>query len=73
MPNSLLQHFPGPRFGQAGLRRLVGVDTRPLLGTTLKPMGLSAGDLAGLAYQPAKPFRKLSMPYPAQWSEKGGV
>ena len=51
LPDSLLRHFPGPRFGQAGLRRLVGVDSRPLLGTALKPLGLSAGDLASLAYQ----------------------
>ncbi len=51
VPDSLLNHFPGPRFGQAGLRRLVGVDSRPLLGTALKPMGLSAGELARLAHQ----------------------
>jgi len=51
VPDSLLKQFPGPRFGQAGLRRLVGVDSRPLLCTALKPMGLSAGDLATLAHQ----------------------
>jgi ribulose-bisphosphate carboxylase large chain len=51
VPDSLLKHFPGPRFGQEGLRRLTAVDSRPLLGTALKPMGLSAGELAGLAHQ----------------------
>ncbi|HEY54525.1 MAG TPA: ribulose 1,5-bisphosphate carboxylase large subunit [Caldilineae bacterium] len=50
LPNSLLQHFQGPRFGQQGLRDLVGVSKRPLLCTALKPMGLSAANLAELAY-----------------------
>ena len=43
---SLLQQFKGPRFGRDGLRALLGVADRPLLGTALKPMGLSAVDLA---------------------------
>jgi ribulose-bisphosphate carboxylase large chain len=51
IPDSLLQQFPGPRFGQAGLRRLVAVESRPLLCTALKPMGLGVADLAGLARQ----------------------
>jgi ribulose-bisphosphate carboxylase large chain len=51
VPESLLKHFPGPRFGQEGLRRLTGVDSRPLLATALKPMGLSGGKLAKLAHQ----------------------
>ena len=51
LPPSLLQQFKGPRFGRAGLRALLGVAGRPLLGTALKPMGLSAVDLADLAYQ----------------------
>jgi ribulose-bisphosphate carboxylase large chain len=51
LPPSLLQQFKGPRFGREGLRALLGVAERPLLGTALKPMGLSAGDLAELAYQ----------------------
>lgn len=49
LPDSLLQRFPGPRFGQSGLRQLVGVDDRPLLCTALKPMGLGTAELAGLA------------------------
>ncbi len=47
----LLAHFRGPRFGREGLRALVGVSNRPLLGTALKPMGLPAEELARLAYQ----------------------
>jgi len=39
----------GPRFGVAGIRRVVGVSHRPLLFTALKPMGLSAADMARLA------------------------
>ena len=51
LPPSILRQFKGPRFGREGLRALLGVADRPLLGTALKPMGLSAADLAGLAYQ----------------------
>lgn len=49
LPDSLLALFKGPRLGRAGLRRLLGVPERPLLATALKPVGLPAGDLAGLA------------------------
>lgn len=51
LPDSLLAHFKGPRFGVAGLREYLGVPERPLLCTALKPMGLSARELADLAYQ----------------------
>ncbi len=44
----------GPRFGVSGVRRLVGVESRPLLATALKPMGLSAEELATLAYKFAR-------------------
>jgi len=51
-PDGLLRFFPGPRFGIAGLRRLCSVtESRPLLCTALKPMGLSAESLAVLCYQ----------------------
>lgn len=43
--------WPGPRFGRAGLRRLVGVPQRPLVCGVLKPLGLSAIELAKLAYE----------------------
>lgn len=51
LPAAILQNFKGPRFGREGLRHLLGVEKRPLLFTALKPMGLSAEELAGLAYQ----------------------
>ncbi len=51
LPESLLQCFPGPRFGREGIRALLGIPSRPLLCTALKPMGLSAPDLATLAFQ----------------------
>jgi len=53
LPDSLLRAFKGPRFGQAGLRALVGVGERPLLCTALKPMGLPPSELAKMAYQVA--------------------
>ena len=43
--------FPGPKFGIAGIRALVHVPERPPLFTALKPMGLSAKNLAQLAGQ----------------------
>ncbi|RMF03182.1 MAG: ribulose 1,5-bisphosphate carboxylase large subunit, partial [Chloroflexi bacterium] len=51
LPDALLQHYPGPKFGRAGLRKLVQAEHRPLLCTALKPMGLSAKNLAHLARQ----------------------
>ncbi|HYG60012.1 MAG TPA: RuBisCO large subunit C-terminal-like domain-containing protein [Symbiobacteriaceae bacterium] len=51
LPASLLAAFPGPGFGRQGLREYLGVPERPLLCTALKPMGLNAVELAGLAYK----------------------
>jgi Ribulose 1,5-bisphosphate carboxylase, large subunit len=48
---SLFRFFRGPRFGIEGLRQLLQADRRPLLFTALKPLGLSAAELARLAYQ----------------------
>ncbi len=50
LPGELLEAFPGPRFGIAGLRRLTGVYRRALTCTALKPQGLSPNELAHLAY-----------------------
>lgn len=47
----LLSHYRGPRFGVDGVRRLVRARHRPLLCTALKPMGLSAEELADLSYR----------------------
>jgi ribulose-bisphosphate carboxylase large chain len=53
LPDSQLANCRGPRFGTQGLRRLLGVEQRPLVGTALKPMGLPPDGLAQLAYQVA--------------------
>jgi ribulose-bisphosphate carboxylase large chain len=45
-PAGLLRSLGGPRHGIAGLRALTGVPSRALLCTALKPMGLSARELA---------------------------
>lgn len=51
LSESVLRAFNGPRFGRAGLRDWLSVYARPLLCTALKPMGLSAAELADLAGQ----------------------
>ena len=51
LPESLLCSFKGPRFGRAGIRRLLNAPQRPLLSTAIKPMGLSSQELADLAYR----------------------
>ncbi len=50
-PPEGFEGLPGPRFGRAGLRALLGAPDRPLLCSALKPMGLPAKDLATMAYQ----------------------
>ena len=47
--STLWGSFKGPRFGCDGLRALLGQPHRPLLSTAVKPLGLSAEELAGLA------------------------
>jgi len=54
LPPELLSFFPGPRFGRAGIRSLLGVPQRPLICAALKPMGLSARELADQAYRFAR-------------------
>ena len=49
-PAEFLARFPGPRFGAAGLRRLLGAGARPLTCAALKPQGLPVERLAALAY-----------------------
>ena len=51
LSEKLLAQFGGPRFGITGLRQRIGITTKPLLCTALKPMGKSVTELAGLAYQ----------------------
>lgn len=51
LPQALIKNFKGPRFGREGLRKLLGVEKRPLIFTALKPMGLSSEELAELSYK----------------------
>ena len=53
-PDELLAALRGPRLGIAGLREITGARGRPLLCTALKPLGLSAIQLAELAYRFAR-------------------
>lgn len=48
LPEALAAAFGGPRLGIAGLRRLTGVQVRPLTCTALKPIGSQPADLARL-------------------------
>lgn len=50
-PDSLLRAFGGPAFGINGLRALVGQPSGPLLCSALKPMGMTAGQLAERCHQ----------------------
>jgi len=43
--------FTGPRFGVEGLREFLKIENRPLLATAIKPMSLSADQLAEMAYK----------------------
>ncbi|MEM0914140.1 MAG: RuBisCO large subunit C-terminal-like domain-containing protein [Planctomycetota bacterium] len=49
LPPSLLAAFPGPAFGEAGLRELIGVHGRPLLATAIKPRGAPIDRFADIA------------------------
>ncbi len=50
-PSFTLEGFKGPRFGTQGIRALLGIGDRPMVSTALKPMGLSAAQLAQMAYR----------------------
>jgi ribulose-bisphosphate carboxylase large chain len=43
-----IKAFGGPRFGSAGIRAALGVFGRPLATTAIKPLGLSAKELAAM-------------------------
>ncbi|MBN2015060.1 MAG: type III ribulose-bisphosphate carboxylase [Candidatus Altiarchaeota archaeon] len=51
-PKKLARSFPGPEFGIYGVRGLLGVRKRPLVGTIIKPkLGLPSGRHAEVAYE----------------------
>ena len=50
-PSKLTKGFKGPRFGIEGIRKLLKVSERPLVGTIIKPkLGLKTVDHAKVAY-----------------------
>ncbi len=55
LPDEFLKAQPGPQFGVAGTRRLLGVEERPLIGTIIKPsVGLSPTETAALVAELCK-------------------
>jgi ribulose-bisphosphate carboxylase large chain len=51
IPEKLLKSFKGPKFGIKGIRKILKVTKRPLLGTIVKPkLGLKTEDHAKVAY-----------------------
>jgi ribulose-bisphosphate carboxylase large chain len=49
LPRDYAASYQGPRYGVAGTRRLIGIDTRPVIGTIIKPnVGLTPEDTATL-------------------------
>jgi ribulose-bisphosphate carboxylase large chain len=51
-PDELTDGFMGPQFGIEGIRRLLKVSKRPLVGTIIKPkLGLRTADHAKVAYE----------------------
>lgn len=52
IPKELVKAFHGPKYGIDGVRKILGVKERPLVGTIVKPkLGLSTDDHAEVAYK----------------------
>jgi len=52
MPKALIGSFKGPNYGISGIRKLLKVPDRPLVGTIIKPkLGLKTKDHAEVAYE----------------------
>ena len=52
LPAKLVKSFKGPKFGIQGIRNLLKVSERPLVGTIIKPkLGLKTKDHAKVAYE----------------------
>lgn len=51
LPSELMESFKGPKYGIKGIRKLLKISKRPLLGTIIKPkLGLKTEDHAKVAY-----------------------
>jgi ribulose-bisphosphate carboxylase large chain len=51
IPENLLKSFKGPKYGIHGIRKLLKIQKRPLIGTIVKPkLGLKTEDHAKVAY-----------------------
>lgn len=51
-PERLVKSFKGPKYGIEGIRRVLRINERPLLGTIIKPkLGLDPDDHAKIAYE----------------------
>jgi len=51
-PKKLLKSFPGPRYGIKGIRKILKIKDRPMVGTIVKPkLGLKTKDHAQVAYE----------------------
>lgn len=52
LPKSYIRHFKGPHFGNAGIRKMMGIKKRPLTGAVPKPkIGFSAAEHAQVGYE----------------------
>lgn len=52
LPEDYINSFPGPALGPAGVRQLLGIESRPIVGSIMKPkIGLNPKENAELAYQ----------------------
>ena len=52
LPQAYLEHFKGPHFGMDGIRKMMGVNGRPLTGAVPKPkIGFSAQEHAAIGYE----------------------
>jgi len=52
LPKKYVKSFPGPEYGIKGIRKLLGVRKRPLVGTIVKPkVGLPSEEHARVAYE----------------------
>jgi len=52
IPKTILNSFEGPKYGISGIRKMLKIKTRPLVGTIVKPkLGLKTKDHAQTAYE----------------------